>query len=120
MIDTVPETDSRAVRALMAVRVLHTAVWAFFVACILALPVAGWLRHFDWAAVLTGFIVLECGVLAVFRGRCPLTLIAARFTSDRSPAFDIFLPEWVAARNKLVFGTLFVVNEAVVLWQWRH
>jgi hypothetical protein len=28
------------------------------------------------------------------------------------------LPEWLARRNKAIFGTLFVVNELIVLSCW--
>lgn len=103
---------------LEAIKVLHTAIWGFFAACILALPVAGMLRRFDWAVALTILILIECGVLAANRGRCPLTDLAARFTPERSEAFDIYLPRWLARHNKALFGTLFVLFELTILWQW--
>ncbi len=108
----------RQKQALILVKLIHTAVWAFFAACIVALPVAGWMGRFHWALILTALILGECAVLAVNRGVCPLTTIAARYTINRSGAFDIYLPEWLAARNKTFFGTLFVVNEVIVLWFW--
>ena len=97
---------------------MHTAIWAFFVGCILALPIAGLMHRFDWAAILTVLILVECGVLALNRGRCPLTNWAGRFTDERGDNFDIFLPEWVARHNKAIFGTLFVFNEFIVLCCW--
>jgi len=103
---------------LVAIKLAHTAIWAFFAACILALPVAASLRRFDWALGLTAIILIECGVLAVHRGRCPLTDLAARFTPERSDAFDIYLPGWLARWNKVLFGSLFVFCELVVLWRW--
>lgn len=106
--------------ALVTIKIVHTAIWAFFAACILALPVTAWLRRFRWAAVLTGLVLIECCVLALNGGRCPLTGLAGKYASDRSPAFDIYLPVWLAAHNKAVFGCLFLVNEVVVLWQWMR
>jgi hypothetical protein len=97
---------------------LHTAIWAFFVGCILALPIAGLMHRFDWAGILTVLILVECGVLALNRGRCPLTNWAGRFTDERGDNFDIFLPEWLARHNKAIFGTLFVFNEFIVLSCW--
>ncbi len=44
--------------------------------------------------------------------------LAARHTSDRAANFDIYLPNWLARYNKVIFGTLFVVNELIVLWCW--
>ena len=103
---------------LTAIKLLHTLIWAFKAASIVALPVLGVLRRFRWAGVLTGFVLLECGVLAVNGGRCPLTDLAARFTSDRAPNFDIYLPNWLAQHNKVIFGVLFVAGELVVLAYW--
>ncbi len=118
MTESPVETPSRRIRALVVIKVAHTAIWALFVACIVALPVAGWMRRFDWAVILTVLVLVECGVLAANRGRCPLTDLAARFTADRSPSFDIYLPQWLARHNKTLFGSLFVLNELIVLWQW--
>jgi hypothetical protein len=59
------------------------------------------------------------GVLAANGGRCPLSDLAARYTDERASNFDIYLPNWLASRNKTIFGTLFVVNELIVLWCWR-
>jgi len=67
---------------------------------------------------LTVIVLLECGVLAVNGGRCPLSDLAARFTADRNSNFDIYLPNWLDSHNKTIFGTLFVVNELIVLWCW--
>jgi hypothetical protein len=109
---------SRRVNALVAVKLLHTAVWAVLAGCILALPIVALLDRFDWAIILTVIIVVECAVLALNKGRCPLTNLAARFTKDQADNFDIYLPNWVARHNKAIFGTLFVVNELIVLWFW--
>jgi len=81
-------------------------------------PVAGVLRRFRWAAIITVIVLLECGVLAVNGGRCPLTDLAARFTVDRGSNFDIYLPNWLAEHNKVVFGLLFVAGELVVVGYW--
>lgn len=106
---------------LIAIRLLHTAIWAFMVGCILTLPVVGLKRRFNWAVILTAIILVECGVVALNRGQCPLTDVAARFTDERSCNFDIYLPNWLACRNKTIFGTLFIVNEVIVLGCcWKH
>jgi hypothetical protein len=112
------EALSRDRPVLVAIKLLHTAIWAFFVACILALPLAAALRRFDWALLLSVLVLIECGVLALNRRRCPLTGLAAHYTSDRGDAFDIYLPNWLARHNQAIFGTLFVVNELIVLWRW--
>jgi hypothetical protein len=102
----------------VAIKIAHTVIWAFLAACVGGLPVAGLLRRFDWAAALTALVLAESAVLAGNGGRCPLTNLAARYTHDRAANFDIYLPVWLARHNKAIFGTLFVLGEAVVLGRW--
>jgi len=108
---------------LTTIKVVHTLIWAIMAASILALPVLAVLRRFRWAVILTALVLLECLVLALNGGRCPLTDLAARFTHNRKPNFDIYLPLWLAQYNKIIFGTLFIAGELVVLGCWlkqRH
>lgn len=103
---------------LVGIKLLHTVVWFFFASCIVAIPIAGLRHEFRWAAILSGLVLIECAVLALNRCRCPLTDVAARYTEVRPANFDIYLPLWLARRNKEIFGTLFAVSELFVLWQW--
>jgi hypothetical protein len=103
---------------LIAVKLLHTAIWAFLAGCILALPVLAVLSRFRWATIISIVVLLECAVLAINGGRCPLTDLASRLTVDRKPNFDIYLPNWLAEHNKVVFGLLFIVGELVVVAYW--
>ena len=104
--------------ALAWIKLLHTAIWCFFAGCILALPIAGVLRRFRTAAILTTVVLVECAVLALNHFRCPLTDLAARYTQERPDNFDIYLPVWLARHNQAIFGTLFVAGGLLVLWQW--
>ena len=103
---------------LILVRTIHTVVWAFFVAAILAMPVLAWYGHFGWSAAAAGAVVVEGLILLANRGRCPLTDVAGRYTEARRANFDIYLPEWLARYNKAIFTTLFVLGGAFVLWRW--
>jgi hypothetical protein len=105
-------------KMLTAIKLLHTLIWAVMAAGIVTLPISGVLRRFRWASILTAMVLVECAVLALNDGRCPLTDIAAGFTIDRSSNFDIYLPEWLAVNNKMIFGWLFVAGELVVLGSW--
>ena len=109
---------STAERQLLAVKLLHTGVWAFFVVCILAIPVLGWLGEFLVAAILGGLVFVEVLVLVFNDWRCPLTPLAARYTEDRRDNFDIFLPEWLARYNKEIFGTLYLLGLVVLAFRW--
>ena len=106
------------VSVLVAIKLLHTLIWAIFAACIFGLPVAAVARRFDWAGILSALVLIECLVLALNRARCPLTGLAARFTSERTDNFDIYLPKWLARHNKRIFGGLFTVFELFVIWRW--
>ena len=107
----------RAETSLKLVKLAHTAIWAIMAAAIVAIPIAATAGRFRLAVWLTVLIVAECIVLALNTGRCPLTDLAARFTSDRAANFDIFLPRWLAQNNKAIFGSLFVGGELILLWR---
>ena len=106
------------VSALVAIKIVHTVFWAIFAGCVVAIPVAAAKCRFEWVAALTVLVLIECLVLALNRGRCPLTELAARYTNDRTANFDIYLPRRLARHNKAIFGTLFLCGELVVLWCW--
>lgn len=118
MTNSLSKEASRQGLALVAIKSLHTAIWGLLAGSILALPFVAWMRHFDWALMLTVLVLIECCVLAINGGRCPLTDLAARWTTKRTSSFDIYLPDWLAKHNKAIFGTLFVVNELIVRWEW--
>jgi hypothetical protein len=108
--------DPRA--ALIAVKVVHTVVWVFFVGCILAVPVTAGLHRFNLSVVFTGLVLVECLVLAVNRCRCPLTDLAMRYAPEDSPNFDIYLPRLVAKYNKQIFGSIFVLGGLFAFTEW--
>ena len=112
------KTQPNAKTALAAVKLLHTAVWAFFVACIVAVPVAAAVHRFRLVAIFTALVLLECLVLAVNRCRCPLTDVAARLAPEDAPNFDIYLPNWVARYNKQIFGSIFILGGLYALAEW--
>jgi hypothetical protein len=106
--------------ALRVVKVVHTAAWAFFVACILAIPMAAWLGNFKHVLILTALVFFEIGVLIVNGWACPLTRVAARYTEDRRDNFDIYLPLWLARHNKTVFGWIFAAGLLFAFACWQR
>ena len=108
----------RKLSPLTSIKLLHTAIWAVMAGSILALPAVALMDQLDWAAALSGVVLFECAVLALNKGQCPLTAVAARYTEERADNFDIYLPKWLARHNKAIFGTLFIGAELVVLWRW--
>lgn len=101
------------------VKLLHSAVWCFFVASILGVWAGAMTGRFDLALGCIGIVGVEVIVLLLNRWSCPLTAIAARYTEDRRPNFDIYLPEWLARYNKEIFGTLFVAGMVFTWVRWK-
>ncbi len=104
--------------SLRAVKLVHTIIWAFFVACIVAIPLFTALSRFRLAFLFVAIVGFEVVVLMLNRMTCPLTDVAARYTSDRRANFDIYLPEWLARNNKTIFGTLYLMATLVLLARW--
>lgn len=105
-------------RALQLIKCIHTLVWAVVAGCIFALFAA--VAHdepsvFGWLHVVIG---AEIATLLAFRGKCPLTYLAERYTDDRAPNFDIYLPRAVARWNKEIFTAILVLAWALSVWRW--
>jgi hypothetical protein len=107
---------------LLAIKAVHTFVWAIFAVCILAIPIFAWFASYRTAASLIAVTAVEVLVIFLNGGRCPLTGMAARYTEDRRANFDIYLPEWLARNNKRIFGTLYAcgVLLTALLWNVRR
>jgi hypothetical protein len=108
------------VSSLNVIKMAHTTIWAFFVACMLAIWVFAWQARYGYAALMIGIVLIEVFVLALNGWRCPLTDVAGRYTHDRRANFDIYLPAWIARNNKVIFGVLFVAGVALTLARWSY
>lgn len=93
---------------LQTVKIVHTIIWATFVACIVAVWVFALRGALFEAAVAIGFVAIEVRVLLVNGMCCPHIAIAAHCTKDRRDNFDIYLPLWLARYNKHIFGVLYI------------
>jgi len=103
---------------LLVVKLAHTFVWALFAGLIVAIPLASFYGRHAVAAWSAAVVAVEVLVLAVNGFRCPLTAVAARYTEDRRDNFDIYLPQWLARHNKVIFGTLYLAGIAFALARW--
>jgi hypothetical protein len=106
------------VAVLRLVKAGHTLVWAFFVTCILAIPLFAWRGRFGGVLAFAALVFVEIAILIANGWRCPLTGVAERYTDDRSDNFDIYLPCWLARHNKVIFGWLFVAGLLFSLALW--
>ncbi|MBO0320892.1 hypothetical protein J0X14_01175 [Muricauda sp. CAU 1633] len=98
------------------IKLLHTLIWVFFVGIIfyvLYSGITGKINTCTWAGI--GLVILEGVVLLIFKMFCPLTILARKYSDSNKDNFDIFLPNWLAKNNKLIFTTLFLIGLVLVL-----
>jgi len=101
---------------LLTIKLTHTLVWLFFVVVIFYILYSGIfdkITAYTWIGI--GLIILEGIVLLVFKMFCPLTLMARKYSNSQKDNFDIFLPNWLAKNNKLIFTTIYLVGLVIVL-----
>ena len=94
---------------LTLVKTLHTLVWLFFNVVLFYMAYAVIINKIDkfiWIGI--GLIVLEGIVLLIFNKVCPLTIVARKYSDSTKDNFDIYLPNWLAKWNKLIYTILFV------------
>ena len=104
---------------LRLVKLAHTVIWALLAGCVVAIPALAMFGLMRFAALLIAVVLLEVVVLAVNGLSCPLTAVAAKYTTDRRANFDIYLPEWLAKHNKEIFGSLYVLGLVVTAVCWN-
>lgn len=95
---------------LWRIKIMHTMVWIFFNLVMFYLFYAVIRNKIDvWVWTGLGLFVLEGIVLLLFGMRCPLTVMARKYSDSTRDNFDIFLPNWLAKYNKLIYTSLLVV-----------
>ena len=103
---------------LIAIKLVHTAVWLFFNFVIFYMLYAVIVKEIGtlyW--ICLGLILLEGIILLAFKMFCPLTLMARKFSDSGKHNFDIYLPEWLAKHTKLIYTSLVVVSIVIMLFR---
>ncbi len=101
---------------LLAIKFAHTLIWLFFVIVIFYILYSGIsnkINSYTWIAI--GLVIAEGIVLIIFKMFCPLTLIARKYSNSNKDNFDIFLPNWLARYNKIIFTTIYLIGVMIVL-----
>ena len=79
--------------ALAIIKTIHTAIWTFFNFVMAYLFYAVAVDRIDhWVWICLSLFVVEGIVLLVFKYRCPLTILAGRYSDSGKDNFDIYLP----------------------------
>ena len=100
---------------LLLIKTAHTLIWGFFVTAIGYVFYSGAANHINactWLA--SGLVIGEGLVLMAFKNHCPLTLMARKYSASPADNFDIFLPNWLARYNKLIFTVIYLVGMLLV------
>jgi hypothetical protein len=103
---------------LLVIKLIHTLIWAFFVAVILYVlysGIADKVTVCTWIGI--ALVIGEGLILLIFKMFCPLTLVARKYSDSDRDNFDIFLPNWLAKHNKLIFTSIFIIAVMVVLYR---
>lgn len=103
-------------KPLTLIKLLHTIIWVFFNVVLFYLLYAVITNRIDhWVWICIGLVVLEIITLLVFKWFCPLTVWARKYSDSSRHNFDIYLPEWLAKHNKLIYGVMFSLSLLILL-----
>lgn len=103
---------------LVLVKVIHTFIWAFFNLVIFYLLYAVVADKIDkWVWICISLILLEGVILVVFKNICPITLIARKYSKSQKDNFDIYLPNWLARYNKLIYSIIVFIATVILIYR---
>jgi hypothetical protein len=100
------------------IKLLHTLIWVFFNVVIFYILYAVITNRIDgllW--ICYGLIILEGFVLILFKMYCPLTVWARKYSNSTTHNFDIYLPEWLAKYNKLIYTSIIGVSIVILIFR---
>jgi hypothetical protein len=103
---------------LILVKAIHTLIWIFFNVVIFYLlyaVIAGTIDKWVWIGL--ALFALEGIVLLIFRMKCPLTVVARRYSDSTKDNFDIYLPNWLAKYNKLIYISILLVILFILVYR---
>lgn len=103
---------------LLIIKLVHTIIWMFFVLVIFYILFSGIsnrINSFTWIGI--GLIIFEGLVLLIFKMYCPLTILARNYSNSQRENFDIFLPNFLAKYNKIIFTSIFLLGLIIVIFR---
>ncbi len=101
---------------LVLIKLLHTLVWIFFNIVIFYMLYAVIVDKIDyWLWIGYGLVLLEGLTLLVFKFFCPLTIMARKYSDSTMDNFDIYIPNWLARYNKLIYTSIVGVATVILV-----
>ena len=103
---------------LLLIKSIHTIIWVFYNVVIFYLLYAVIVNKIDlWVWICIGLVIFEGLILLVFKMFCPLTLLAHKYSDSAREIFDIFLPNWLAKYNKLIYTSIFGIAIIILIYR---
>ncbi|HNR17336.1 MAG TPA: hypothetical protein PKG90_11775 [Chitinophagaceae bacterium] len=103
---------------LILIKIVHTIIWLFFNVVIFYMLYAVLTNKLDkWLWIGYGLFILEGIVLLLFKFFCPLTVMARHYSDSTKANFDIYIPNWLAKYNKLIYTSLLGVIFIITIYQ---
>ena len=103
---------------LTAIKIIHTLIWLFFNIVLGYMAYAVSMNHIDiWVWLGITLILVEGLVLVIFRGTCPLTIIARKHSDSTQSNFDIYLPQWLAKYTKIIYTIIFALIISLLIFR---
>lgn len=103
---------------LILVKILHTTIWVFFNVVIFYLLYAVIVNRIDiWVWICIGLRGLEGLTLLIFKSICPVTLMARKYSDSENDNFDIYLPNWLAKYNKIIYTSIVLVAIVILIYR---
>ncbi|MGB4843044.1 MAG: hypothetical protein WBP16_01125 [Ferruginibacter sp.] len=111
----------KANNQLITIKIVHSIIWLFFNVVIFYLLYAVVVNKIDkWVWLGLGCFLVEGIVLLLFKNFCPLTVMARKYSSSTKANFDIYLPEWLAKYNKLIYTLILTVIVVILIYRLQQ
>ena len=107
-----------AAAKLTLIKTIHTAIWIFYNVVIFYLlyaVIAGKIDKWIWIGL--GVFLFEAIILLIFKMKCPLTIIARRYSDSGKDNFDIYIPNWLAKHNKMIYLSILVIIILILIYR---
>ncbi|RTY94997.1 hypothetical protein [Flavobacterium sp. GT3R68] len=103
---------------LTGIKLLHTIIWLIFNVIIFYFLYAVIIDKIDWKVwACLGILIAEGIILVVLKSFCPVTLLARKYSDCQKSNFDIYLPEWLAKYNKVIYTTIVLIAIVILIYR---
>jgi hypothetical protein len=111
-------TSTYKTQKIIHIKIIHTIIWFVMAASTFYILYCGLTNTLNKTLfIAVSLLILETIVLISNRWACPLTIVAKKGKPDWKDGDDIFLPQWLAIHNKLIFGSILIVGLVLVLYR---